>query len=289
MTVGIDQVSVIVPVGRVDAPLQRQLDALRGQQAGVAVEFVLARNVADPEEGRRLDAMVSALADERFRVVAAADRRGAAHARNAGAALAKGDVLAFCDSDDIVREGWLESIVGALDEFDAVGGRLIDVGLSERFQRARPPSTPDRLPTFLGVPYMGSGNMAIRRAVFEDVGGFDENLVRCEDIAFSWQLIAKGYRVGFASDACVEYQHRPGTLPMMRQHFSYGRGMAQVLSRYGVPDDAGWSRPQGARLLRPNSGTGGQASLLGVLRRGALAAGRIVGVLQERRRAGVSK
>lgn len=292
-------VSVVVPVGRVDEALEEQLRALRAQRSTRAMEVVLARNTSEAPEEARLDELVESLGDNRFRVVPAADRRGASHARNVGAASASGSLLAFCDGDDVVHDAWLESIISGLDRFDAVGGRLIDIGLTERHRRARPPATPDDLPTFLGVPYMGSGNMAISSEVFATTGGFDEELVRCEDIALSWQLLVSGYRIGFVSDACIDYRHRPGTIPMIKQHFAYGRGMAQVLVRYGVPAGEGWSKPVGLGLLRPNPPTPAGASatapgaddatagrqrrsLLSLVRRASLAAGRVWGVAGER-------
>jgi glycosyltransferase involved in cell wall biosynthesis len=290
-------VSVVVPVGRVDAALRVQLEALRAQEHDAPVEVVLARNTDAAEEIDGLDALVDELADRRFRVVDAADARGASHARNVGAASAGGARLAFCDGDDVVHPGWLAAITGALDQLDAAGGRIVDVGLTERHRQARPAMTPDALPTFYGVPYMGSGNMAITREAFDEVGGFDEGLERCEDIALSWSLLVAGRRIGFASDAVIDYHHRPGTIGMVKQHFAYGRGMAQVLVRYGVPADGAWRLPRGLALLKPNPkppGAQGAAappdddrdrsrrSLLGIVRRGALAAGRFWGLVEER-------
>jgi glycosyltransferase involved in cell wall biosynthesis len=292
-------VSVVVPVGRVDQALRVQLEALRAQEHDAPVEVVLARNTDAAADVEALDALVDDLADRRFRVVDAADVRGASHARNVGAAAAGGAVLAFCDGDDVVHPGWLAAITAALEDLDAAGGRVVDVGLTERHRQARPAMTPDALPTFFGVPYMGSGNMAITREAFDEVGGFDEDLERCEDIALSWSLLAAGRRIGFASDAVIDYHHRPGTIGMVQQHFAYGRGMGQVLARYGVPAEGGWHRPRGLALLKPNprppapgdqvgsprrngAGDPSRRSLLGILRRGALAAGRFWGLVQER-------
>ena len=280
-----DLVSVVVPVGRVDADLDTQLSALVAQDAATPFEVVLARNTSAPDEVAALDATVARLDDERFRVVDASSRRGAAHARNAGAAAARGSVLAFCDSDDFVEPSWLGELVGGLEGHDAVCGHTIDVGLTERQARARPPATPDALPTFMGVPYLLSGCLAIGRPLFEEVGGFDEDLHRCEDIALSWKLLGSGFTIGFVPEAVLHYRHRPGLVPMLRQHFHYGRGMAQVLMRYGIPEGEGWDRPSGMGLMRANSQPGGGRSLLGTARRLALGAGRAFGIIEERVRA----
>ena len=85
----------------------------------------------------------------------------------------------------------------------------------------------------------------------------------------------------FAGDAVTDYRHRPGLSAMVRQHVQYGRGMSQVLMRYGLPEGSGWSHPRGAALLRPNGQPGGSRSAAGLLRRASLGVGRAVGIVSE--------
>jgi GT2 family glycosyltransferase len=273
-------ISVVVPVGGVDDPLAEQLRALVGQETERPYEVVLALNSSDAGTRRALEEIVAGLGDPRVRVVDATDRRGAAHARNVGARHARGGLLVFCDADDVAQPGWLEGMVSALAEHDAVGGRLVDFGLSGRQAAMRPPATPDTLPTFLGVPYIVSASLALSRDLFDEVGGFDEELVRGEDIALSWRLLDADRTLGFAPDATIHYRHRPGLPGFLKQHYLYGQGMAQVLARYGVPGEA--EPTTGLAALRPNGQTGGRGSWVVVVRRGALASGRLVGLVKER-------
>src|SRR4051812_31222858 len=60
----------------------------------------------------------------RLRIADATRRRGLNVARNAGAAAARGDFLAFCDADDVASPGWLAALASAAPEADVVGGRL---------------------------------------------------------------------------------------------------------------------------------------------------------------------
>jgi GT2 family glycosyltransferase len=276
--------SVIIPVGRIDDALVAQVRAVLQQTTSCPVEVILACNIAGPAAQSDLAAAIAPVDDGRVRIVHAADRRGAAHARNAGATHATGDAFAFCDSDDLVHDDWLEPLLQALATFDAVSGRLNDVGLDARLQGVRPPATPDSLPTFLGVPYTLSGSLAIRRDAFEQVEGFDEDLIRCEDIALSWSLLVAGRRLGFVPESVADYTHRVGLYPMVRQHFLYGRGMSQVLLRYGVPDGTRWAQRSGRALLKPNAQPGGSRSLAGTMRRAGIAAGRAYGIVEERLR-----
>jgi hypothetical protein len=173
--------------------------------------------------------------------------------------------------------------VRGLDAADAVTGHVHELAPS-RQRSWRPPATPGRLPTFLGIPYVLSGNLAIRKPAFLAVGGFDETLTRCEDIALGWALLSKGYRIGYVADAVLDYRHRSGLLALMHQHYLYGRGMAEVLSRYPVPGDGEPRRLKGLSLLRPNAQPA-PFSAPTVLRRASLAAGRAVGLILTRGRA----
>jgi cellulose synthase/poly-beta-1,6-N-acetylglucosamine synthase-like glycosyltransferase len=273
-------VSVVIPVGGVDEPLEEQLRSLISQDIEEPVEFVLALNTPDPAQRVRLDELLTRLGDARFRTVPAFSVRGAAHARNAGSAAAKGDRLAYCDSDDRAHPSWLRCLVAGLEHYDAVGGRLIGFGLSERQIASRPSPTPDQLPFFMGVPYIVSASMAVKRVAFEATDGWDERPGVSEDIALSWQLLSKGYTLGFVGDSCIDYRYRPGTIAMLKQGYQYGRRMSRVLMFYGVPAGEQWSKPSGASLLKPNGQKSGRPSVLKTLRRGSLAAGRVGGIIE---------
>ena len=72
------------------------------------------------------------------------------------------------------------------------------------------------------------------------------------------------------------------------QHYRYGRGMAQVLARHPIPptgdgDDENAKQPSGLGMLRPNKQVDGPHGFVGVVvRRVSLAAGRTVGLADER-------
>jgi glycosyltransferase involved in cell wall biosynthesis len=52
----------------------------------------------------------------RLRLVAAPDRMSRSYACNVGARAAHGDVFLFCDSDDLLSEGWLPAFAEVLAE-----------------------------------------------------------------------------------------------------------------------------------------------------------------------------
>ncbi len=279
-------VSVVIPTGSVDGELAIQLRAVLAQQGTDRFEVIVSLNTRDDTASASLDAMLAEIGDDRVRSIDSSQVRGAAHARNAGARAAHGDLLVFCDADDVVRPGWLTALTGALAgpaaRFDAVSGLCVDFSDEGDVPKWLPPPPTHELPTFLGVPYLLSGNLGVKRSIFEMVGGFDESLTRCEDIALSWQLLRKGVSIGFEPEAILDYRIRPSVMKMLRQHYFYGIGMSEVLVRHGRPGDDGAAGA--GTLLRPNNSTGGLRSPKAVLRKVAIASGRLVGMVRERRR-----
>lgn len=276
------EVSVVIPVGRVDRELEAQLDALAGQTYDRPWELILSLNTPDRGARVELDDLVARFGEAGFvaSVVDSSDLRSASHARNVGARAATGRLLAFCDGDDIADADWLGRLVAALDDHRAVGGHLDETVLAVPGQEDwRPPATPGGLPTFLGHPFLVSANMGLHRADFEAAGGFDTTLIRGEDIALSWDLIERGIELGYCASAVIHYRHRRGLWPMMKQHYLYGRGFSQILARRGVPGREGSS---GLGSLKPNSQASARKNFPYFARRGSIATGRVVGLVAER-------
>ena len=113
-------ISVVVPVRNGMPWLEQQLRALSEQQCGEPWEVIVADNGSTDESGL----VVRKWARRRpvVRLVDASKAVGPGGTRNAGARAAQGELLAFCDADDVVQPGWLSADVAALAHADASGG-----------------------------------------------------------------------------------------------------------------------------------------------------------------------
>lgn len=274
-------VSVIIAVGAVDDLLREELDALLPQGFDGRFEVILSLNTPDPGAAIAIDALLNDYADPRLRVVDSSDARGAAHARNVGAAASDAPILAFCDADDVVEVGWLQALVDGLDTYDGVSGFATPDRFSTPEQaRWRPETTPGDLPTYMGHRYLLSGHLAVRKAAFDAVGGFDTTLTRCEDIAIGWAFTRNGFSIGYVPESILHYRYRAGFTQMMKQAYLYGRGMSEVLIRHGLPVPEGESA--GSTMFRANNQPVARKTMVGRIRRGGIAAGRLRGLVGER-------
>src|SRR5579883_2245503 len=137
---------------------------------------------------RLLPTVESALAallasDKRLRYLREASV-GLSAARNAGLRAARGALIAFTDDDCTVEPGWLAALKTAFETYPDAGllfghvacaGHDPTQGYLPGFKAAEGPLTRRRM--FRGAGHWGMGaNMALRRAVWERIGPFDEVL-----------------------------------------------------------------------------------------------------------------
>jgi GT2 family glycosyltransferase len=85
------------------------------------------------------------------------------------------------------------------------------------------PSIPSTMSQFGFLPAVMSGNLAIRRHVFEEMGGFAEDLMTGEDIDLSWRLQLQGHRCVVSTDAVVARRDRSGLMAVFGRFTDYGR------------------------------------------------------------------
>jgi glycosyltransferase involved in cell wall biosynthesis len=240
-------VTVVIPVLDGGDTIGIQLEALSRQTYTGSWEVVIADNGSSDNTAAVCDEWVPRLPS--LRMVDASDRPGPSHARNVGARAACGDLLAFCDADDLVNAGWLDALVTAALDADLVGGLLRADELNDLDVRAsRGARERTSLSRKLGfLPFAPSGNLAVWRTVFETVGGLDLTYRQGEDVEFSWRAQLGGYELGTATGAVVQYRYRASTRDTARQ--AYRSGVASV-RLYGAFRSSGLHRPATRAVAR---------------------------------------
>jgi glycosyltransferase involved in cell wall biosynthesis len=241
-------ISVVLPVRNAAKTLPSQLEALAAQDYEGPWEVVIADNGST--DGSAALARRWAAELPPLRVVDASDRIGPSHARNRGAAEARGDFLAFCDADDAVDRGWLTAMAAAAPGGDLITGPLEVEALNDPLTRSlngvrsRDRDRPLRGHDFLF--FATSGNCGVWATVFRELGGFDERIRVGEDIDFSFRAQLQGYGLGFAREAVVEYRYRRGLRALAKQHYAYGKTGPEL---FRVFRGAGMPRPSVRRAL----------------------------------------
>lgn len=232
--------SVVIACYNAEATIAEQLEALAGQRWSEPWEVVLVNNrctdgsMAVAERYRR---RLSGL-----RIVDAFQKQGTAYAMNVGVRAAHSERIAFCDADDVVAEGWVAAMGEALARDDFVSGPHEVERLNRSvLQKSRVNAQPTGVqayddPPFL--PHAGAGNMGVRRAVFERVGGFDESMPHLFDTDFCWRIQLAGIELRPAPQAVLHVRHRDSLSGIYRQARNYGEYNVFIYKRYrshGMP------------------------------------------------------
>jgi glycosyltransferase involved in cell wall biosynthesis len=185
-------VSVVIPTRNRSDLLATTLRTVLWQR-GVELEVVVVEDASTDDTAE----MVRGLGDPRITLVRREAPRGPSTARNEGAARAGGAWLAFVDDDDLWAPDKLAAQVAAAEQagrdWAYVGS--VNVGDALEVVSGEPPPGPEEVaagvPRYNAVPGGGS-NVTLRRALFDEVGGFDERFPPCED----WELWIRLARAG---------------------------------------------------------------------------------------------
>jgi glycosyltransferase involved in cell wall biosynthesis len=252
-------VSVVIPALNAADVIVEQLEALSRQAYGGDWEVVVVDNGSTDGTAAAAMAFVDRL--PALRVVDAFERRSHTFARNTGARAANGDLLLYCDADDHVAPGWIGAFVTAAEEdgCDFMGGFVDDITLNDPRQadwRKSPPA--DRLPDKMDfLPLAISANLAIRRDVLFEIGGWNEAYGEgCNDVELSWRTQVAGYRLCYVPDAVIAYRYRTSMRALARQMYRRGLAEPQLYADFrphGLPRRPVWRMAGGVAKLAVRS------------------------------------
>lgn len=200
------------------------------------------------------------------------DQPGVSLARNAGAAAASGDYIAYIDDDAIPAPDWVAQIKGGIAASSGVpavlGGRILPL-----WEAPLPGWWPRSLCGVLSIietegcgaygditlpktlsPY--GANMIVHVPTLRSIGGFrtgvgrnGTSLISDEDVQLAWRLQRAGYAIRFDSRVVVHHQIQANRLtPDWLLRRMYWQGASSVITRRLLGDGASvwWSLPRRA-------------------------------------------
>jgi len=229
------EVSIIIPVMNRAEELRRCLKSL------LLLNYPEEKlQIIVVDDGSSDDSPAVARAFGAMLVSSGGTARGPAAARNVGAAMAAGEILAFIDSDCTASSAWLAELLPTFADTKivAVGG-LVDgmcresvvdhyenvmSSLSLGGRELTGASGDD---TF----YLPSCNLLVRRAAFLAAGGFNDAMHVGEDVDLTWRLRDSGWTIAYLPLGKIYHEHRSSIRSFMSRRFDYGtsEGMLQLL------------------------------------------------------------
>ena len=202
-------VSIIIPVhGQIGHTLNC-LDSLYRHVSRAGVELIVIDD-ASPDETA---AMLAGL--PHLTLLRQEQNRGFIHSCNAGAALARGNILVLLNNDTRVVEGWLDALVDSFDrapQAGLVGAKLFSAdgslqeaggivwrdGSAWNYGRGDDPNRPQYCHA-REVDFVSGASIAVPRLVWQAMGGFDAHYAPayCEDVDLALRISEAGWQVWF--------------------------------------------------------------------------------------------
>lgn len=147
---------------------------------------------------------------------------GASTSRNRAVSKTKGEILIFLDNDTVVDNNWLSSHIDLFNKNLNIGAAqslLLDMDKKDLVQHAGGVMVPQAgwsIPLYQwrkhsDIRNIGEKNiiavsaaLAVRKTVFDFIGGFDEKeAIHSEDLDLSWRIWLAGYKIVLAEKSLV--------------------------------------------------------------------------------------
>ena len=210
-------VSVVIPCFNASKTIGECLTSLRSQTYPRRLFEVILADNGSIDDTRRF--VATYFPDVR---IVEEEQKGSGFARNAGFAVAKGELVLSTDSDCVCDVEWIEALVEAFRTADpntaAIGGLIQPFSLCTMVEQYRKGwvlqpvmSGPDAR-----VRYTATPNAGFRAEAFRRVGGFDGTL-GFDDTDLGLRMQAAGFMLAYTDRAVIRHRN-PSTLRDLYRH-----------------------------------------------------------------------
>lgn len=167
---------------------------------------------------------------------------GASASRNLAAKEANGELIGFIDSDCVAHPNWLKELVPYFEEekVGIVGGYVSNFyfrSALDRYEDTKSSLNMGRYPFRAeegksSTAYVPSCNLIIRKKVFLEAGGFQEDLNVGEDVDLCWRVRKLGYHLLYLPQGEIKHKHRNDLRHMLSRRYDYGTSEASLYLKH---------------------------------------------------------
>ena len=218
--------SVIIPTYNRPQQLVNCLAALAKQRYSSDRFEVIVVN----DGGVSLNEAVEPFEEQLNLVLVDQENTGPAQARNRGAAVAKGDFLAFTDDDCRPAADWLQQLAKHCENVpnSLAGGQTLNSLLGNKCSVASQMIVDLAYQYFNPQPeqahFFAANNMVFPRKHFLNMGGFHPGFITSEDREICDRWLRTGRPMHYLSAAKIYHAHNLTLASFWKQHRSYGEG-----------------------------------------------------------------
>lgn len=220
-------VSVVIPARNAEKTIGLTLQSLKEQDYDNYEVIVVNDHSIDHTKDECLKQGVNVVDSE---------GEGANAARNTGIKRSRGSIVALIDADATAPKNWVSSIVNRVGEgFDLVFGRVEALNTGKTIARYVSNSILGLMPNFRRRKVLegrqtwmavAGCNMALKRKVWEEVGGFDEDYkLYYDEVDFKARVLEKGYKVLLDPSLVVYHKNVDGLKSLLKRAWRQAGGL----------------------------------------------------------------
>ena len=204
------KVSVIIPTYKRSIDIERAVDSVLNQSLDSFEVIVVDDNGIDTIEGENTASVMSKYKDD-MRVIYIRheiNKNGSA-ARNTGIRVAQGKYISFLDDDDSYMPNRLEKMYNKLESLDDSWGACYTAYVknlpngTQQFSKENSEGNVFKQALMRSL-YIGTGsNLFFRRNVIDDIGLFDEQFKRNQDLEYLVRVLSK-YKMAYVNEVLMQ-------------------------------------------------------------------------------------
>lgn len=169
---------------------------------------------------------------------------GLSKSRNLSVRYAKGDYVFFTDGDCVVSKDWIEQGLEFLKDPDCAGVEGKTYYVSEEYK----PTFSDHICESKCGKFM-TGNIAYKRSIVENVGGFDERYSYHEDRDLALRILRSG-KIRFNPNMIVYVQQQTLTPEEIIKQAHIIKNRVHLFKRFGDRESMLWRIVDPLRLTK---------------------------------------
>jgi cellulose synthase/poly-beta-1,6-N-acetylglucosamine synthase-like glycosyltransferase len=220
------EISIVIPVYNAQRGIADVVNACSKQEApGNTIEVIAVDDGSTDSTAQRMKQLPARYIYQ--------ENAGPAKARNTGWKASAGEVVCFTDADCIPQNDWVKNLIDGFDseEVGAVAGSYNIANPGKLFPQCIHEEIKIRHKQFKQyIRAFGSYNVAIKRHVLEEVGGYDEyyRSASGEDNDLSYKILRAGYKIRFQQSALVAHYHPEHFWKYLKDQYRHGYWRAKL-------------------------------------------------------------
>lgn len=221
------EISVVIPHKNNFDKLLLCIDALKNQSYNQdLIEIIIIDNGSKNSYFKKL----KELSRESNFILQLETISGSYAARNRGLKIAKGEYIAFTDSDCIPNPDWIEKGIYELKKSSNVD--IIAGNMKLSFKKDEEPNTFELFEKIyyykqeINVKnnFAATANIFTRERVIKDVGLFNQNLKSNGDREWCYRAVSKGYKIRYYEDLIINHPARNNFMDFFKRQLRFTGG-----------------------------------------------------------------